>query len=106
VLFEKYHDVESRGEDAEVCGIVTHDLNVTMGNIFKLLGLIYPYDDVIKAFQNIQKETKKSVAYAVELLDNILEKEIRDAILPIVEDLSQEDRVKACRALREDFPEF
>jgi HEAT repeat protein len=106
VLFEKFHDAESKGEDPKVCGIVSHDLNITMGNIFKLLGLIFPYDDVIKACQNIQKGTKKSVAYAVELLDNILEKEIREAILPIVEDLSQEDRVKACRALRKDFPEF
>jgi len=50
--------------------------------------------------------TKDSVAYAVELLDNTLEKEMRDAILPLVEDLSQEERVKACVALRKDFSEF
>ena len=75
-------------------------------NIFKLLGLIYPYDDIVKAFQNIQTGTKDSVAYAVELLDNTLEKEMRDAILPLVEDLSQEERVKACVALRKDFSEF
>jgi ATP/ADP translocase/HEAT repeat protein len=105
-LFEKLHKSESKGENAEICGIVTHKLHMTMVNIFKLLGLIYPYEDVVKAFQNIQTATKKSVAYAVELLDNILEKEVREAILPIVEDLSQEERLKACRVLRKDFPEF
>lgn len=105
-LFVKLHSLESRGEDAGVCGIVSNELDVAMVNIFKLLGLIYPYEDVVKAFQNIQTGTKKSVAYAVELLDNILEKEVREAILPIVEDLSQEDRVKACMALKKDFPEF
>ena len=54
----------------------------------------------------IQTGTKDSVAYAVELLDNTLEKEIREALLPLVEDLSQEERIKACVALRKDFPDF
>ncbi len=105
-LFVKFHEAESRGQDAEITGPMSHELDVSMVNIFKLLGLIYPHEDVVKAFQNIQTGTKNSVAYAVELLDNILEKEIRDAILPIVEDLSPKDRVKACLALRKEFPEF
>jgi hypothetical protein len=105
-LFVRFVDAESKGQEAEICGIMSHELKVSMINIFKLLGLIYPYEDIVKAFQNIQTGTKDSVAYAIELLDNTLEKEIKEAILPIVEDLSQEDRVKACIGLRKDFPEF
>ena len=105
-LFVRFVDAESKGKEAEISGIMSHELKVSMMNIFKLLGLIYPHEDIVKAFQNIQTGTKDSVAYAVELLDNTLEKEIREAILPIVEDLSQEDRVKACVGLRKDFPEF
>jgi AAA family ATP:ADP antiporter len=63
-------------------------------NIFKLLGLYYPHDDIKKAFQNLRAETKDSVAFAVELLDNTLKKDIRDAILPLVEDISPALRVR------------
>ncbi len=68
-------------------------------NIFKLLGLIYPQQDMVKAYQNLKTGTKDSVAYALELLDNVLEKDIREAIFPVVEDVPTEERVRRCRAL-------
>jgi ATP/ADP translocase/HEAT repeat protein len=105
-LFIQFAEEESKGEQEEICRIISHALRKSMMNIFKLLGLIYPHEDIVKAFQNIQTGTKDSVAYAVELLDNTLDKEIKEAILPLVEDLSQEDRAKACLALQNDFPEF
>ncbi len=72
-------------------------------NIFKLLGLIYSHEDMIKAYQNLKTGTKDSVAYALELLDNVLEKEIREIIVPLVEDLSPNERVKRCRQLLADL---
>jgi AAA family ATP:ADP antiporter len=57
-------------------------------NIFKLLGLYYPHGDLLKAYQNLKADTRHSVAFAIELLDNTLKKDIRDAILPLVEDIS------------------
>ncbi len=56
-----------------------------LSDVFKLLGLIYPHDDMMKAYQNIKSGTKNSMAYAVELLDNTLSKEFRDRLLPIIE---------------------
>jgi AAA family ATP:ADP antiporter len=66
-------------------------------NIFKLLGLIYPREDIAKANQNLKTGTKDSVAYAVELLDNILEREMRNTLFPLVEDISAEARLARCR---------
>jgi hypothetical protein len=68
-------------------------------NIFKLFGLIYPHEDIAKAYQNLKTGTKDSVAYAIELLDNILEREMREAVFPLVEDLSSAERVTRCRDL-------
>jgi len=65
---------------------------VDFSNIFKLLGLYYPREDIVKAYQNLQTGTKDSVAYAIELLDNTLHKEMKDAILPLVEDMTTADR--------------
>ncbi len=105
-LFIAFHEVESKGADAEICHIMTGSLMKSMINIFKLLGLIYPHEDMVKAYQNIQTGTKESMAYGVELLDNTLEKEIRESLLPLVEDLPREERIKACIALQKNFPEF
>ncbi len=71
----------------------------TLENIFKLLGLIYPRPDISKAYQNLKTGTKDSVAYAVELLDNILDREMREAVFPLIEDLSSEERATKCRNL-------
>ncbi len=68
-------------------------------NIFKLLGLIYPHEDMVKAYQNLRTGTKDSVAYALELLDNVLEKDIRDAIFPLIEDVPADEKVRRCQAL-------
>jgi len=57
----------------------------SLSDIFKLLGLIYPHDDIMKAYQNIKSGTPKSTAYAIELLDNTLSKELRELIIPIAE---------------------
>jgi AAA family ATP:ADP antiporter len=65
---------------------------VDFSNIFKLLGLYYPHEDIVKASQNLQTGTKDAVAYAIELLDNTLHKEMKDAILPLVEDMSPAER--------------
>jgi len=74
-------------------------------NIFKLLGLIYPREDIAKACQNLKTGTKDSVAYAIELLDNTLEREMREAIFPLVEDLSLEERMTRYQGLLACFAE-
>jgi hypothetical protein len=71
-----------------------------------MLGLIYPHEDIIKSFQNIRTGTKDSVAYAVELLDNLLQKEIKDAVFPIIENMSPRERMAKCRLLLKDFSNF
>ena len=67
-------------------------LESSFSDIFKMLGLFYPHESIQKAYQNIKTGTRNSVAYAVELLDNTLKKDVRDVILPLVEDLTISER--------------
>ena len=53
----------------------------------------------LRKIENIKTGTKESMDYAVELLDNLLEKETRDIVFPLIEDLPVEERVKRCRSL-------
>lgn len=67
--------------------------------IFELLSLVYPPDEISRAYQNICQGTKKSLDYSIELLDNILPKELSLYLLPIIEDFPLEGRAKRCQKL-------
>lgn len=71
----------------------------SLRHIFELLSLIYPQEDIIRAYQNICLGTRKSLDYSIELLDNILKKEIIEVLLPLIEDLPLENKVQRCRKL-------
>jgi HEAT repeat protein len=71
------------------------NLNIFLSDIFKLLGLFYPQEEIRKAYQNIETGTRNSIAYAVELLDNTLKRDLRDVIIPLVEDSSPSERRRA-----------
>ena len=96
-LFVKHFSAKSKRKKAEKRKDLPEDLNVLMMNIFKLFGLIYSREDIMRAYQNIRVGTKDSVDYAVELLDNTIRKEMREIIVPLLEDLPLEERVKRCR---------
>ena len=88
---------------AEKSEDLPEDLNVSLMNIFKLFGLIYPRKDIMSAYQNMKVGTKDLVDYAIELLDNTLQKEMRDIVVPLLEDLSLEEKVKRCRSCLKNF---
>ncbi len=56
-------------------------------------------EDIIRAYQNIQAGTRKSVDYSVELLDNILPSNIKELLLPLIEDKSFEEKVRFSRRM-------
>lgn len=102
MIIDLYDLVSAEGQEKEGKDL-EKKLSFSLMNIFKLLGLIYPREDIAKAYQNIRTGTKDSLAYGVELLDNLLEKGIRDRVFPLVEDLSLEQRVKMCLNLLRSF---
>lgn len=74
-------------------------LAMHLKRIFELLSLVYPPDEISRAYQNICQGTRKSLDYSIELLDNILPKELSLYLLPIIEDLPLEVRAKRCQKL-------
>jgi len=71
----------------------------SLKHIFELISLIYPREDIIRAYQNICTGTKKSIDYSIELLDNMLRKEIKEVLLPLIDDTHFEDKVRKCRKI-------
>ena len=66
---------------------------------FDLLTLIYPAEDIVRAYQNILRGTRKSIDYSLELLDNVVANDIKEFLFPLVEDLAPDERARRCRKL-------
>jgi AAA family ATP:ADP antiporter len=97
------HDLLSDERKADLVSDLENNLARTLKQIFELLSLIYPAEDILLAYQNISHGTKKSIAYSCELLDNILPKEYKEYIFPLIDDLSFDNKVKQCRKLLKDL---
>ena len=92
--FIDLHGLESSEKYQGQRSLLEKKLGVYFWDIFKLLGLYYTHKIIVKARQNIKTGTPRSVAYAIELLDNTLKKDMKDNVIPLVEDLSPEERQK------------
>lgn len=81
-------------------------LDLKIKRIFDLLSLIHPAEDIVKAYQNILQGTRRSVDYSLELLDNILDRDLKAVLFPLIEDLPPMDRAqrlkKALRSLAQE----
>jgi hypothetical protein len=81
-------------------------LEVYFEDIFKLLGLFYPQKEIRMVYQNIRTGTLNSVAIAIEWLDNALKKDVKDVLLPIVEDLDPVKKAKRFQKILRNLSDF
>jgi HEAT repeat protein len=99
LMILQIHDFRADRKKEILAKDLEGSLSRTMKNIFELLGLVYPQEDMVRAYQNILAGTKKALDYSVELLDNILRKEVKDLLLPLIEDTSFEFKVALSRKM-------
>ncbi len=59
--------------------------------IFRLLGLQYPPEDIMSVYSGITAKQKEYRASAVEMLDNILDRDMRKVLIPLVESTMLEE---------------
>ncbi|MFQ6081838.1 MAG: Npt1/Npt2 family nucleotide transporter [Candidatus Aminicenantia bacterium] len=99
LILMEMHDLKADKKKAFSATDLENNLAQPLKHIFELLSLIYPQEDVIKAYQNICTGTKKAIDYSIELLDNMLKKEIKEVLLPLIDDIPFKDKVRKCRKL-------
>src|SRR3954466_7914013 len=76
----------------------------TTDRIYRLLSLIYPWRDIGAAQWTLSHGDPRSRASASEYLDNILTGQLRKRIMPVLEDLPLEERVKRGNVLLKTRP--
>ncbi len=99
LILLEIHDLMSDKKRVNLVSDLENSLAKSLKHTFELLSLIYPQEDILKAYQNISSGTKKAMDYSVELLDNILKREMKEFIIPLIEDIPFDHKVKRCRKL-------
>ena len=66
----------------------------TVDRIYRLLGLLYPWKDVSAARWSIEHGDNRARANALEYLDNILSTQLRKRVLPVIEEMPLEEKVR------------
>lgn len=67
-------------------------------NIFMLLAMLYDPQSVTLAKNNILNGTTESITFAVEMMDIFLEEELKDKVLPVMDELKVQERLSKLQA--------
>jgi len=69
-------------------------IDENLERIFRLLGLTYTQKDIYGAYLGIISKRKELYASAVEFLDNVLKKQVKKYLFPIVDSISMDMRIR------------
>lgn len=64
------------------------------GHIYMLLAMIYDQKSIELVKENIETKTNEGISYAIELLDVFLSEDLKQKIIPILDDTSDIDRIR------------
>jgi len=88
--------------------LLTHGLSEKMertrDRIYRLLALLYPWRDIAAAEWTMRHGDSRARASASEYLDNLLTGQLRKRIVPVVEDLPREEKVRRGNVLLKTRP--
>ena len=91
-IFSRYEELISNDKDVEefsardsLIDLLERRLDHGLEQIFTLLGLRYQQKDIEIAYQGILSEKQEIRANAIEFLDNLLQTNLKQTLLPLVE---------------------
>lgn len=99
LLRENYERLLAAGPAGMEGPDVRAAVSLGVKRIFDLLTLVHPAEDIVKAYQNILQGSRRSGDYSLELLDNILDRDLKAWLLPLIEDLPAEERFRRLKKL-------
>ena len=97
------HDVFERDgmpKNALLAVVLTEKSNRAVDRTYRLLSLLHPWKDIMAARWAIERDTSGQRAGALEYLDNILSSPLRRAVVPMLEDLPLEEKVRRGHQIR------
>ncbi len=89
-----YHEVEST-TDGDILRNAIFQENVhDIGHIYTLLSMLYDKKSIALVRENINSGTSEGTTYAIELLDVFLSEDLKQKVIPILDDVADSERLK------------
>jgi len=101
-LLAVLEDIPEQPAIAPLRRALHHEVDECRNRIFLLLSLLHPRRVIERARMNLRSGTAAGRSNAIEVLDNIVSREIRLTLLPLLDDVSDSDRL---RQLAPRFPQ-
>jgi len=92
-------DRTSANENGLLNRALKERLDQNLERIFRLLGIRYPQKDIYFAYGGLTSDKSSVRASAVELLDNLLDRDLKKMVLPIVDEVGIETIIDSAQAL-------
>ncbi len=103
-LYNNLFGKSALGADTLLADALEQKMARTKDRIYRLLALIYPWKDIAAAEWTLQHGDPRSRASASEYLDNILGSQLRKRIMPLLEDLPLDEKVRRGNVLIKSRP--
>ena len=81
-------------KDSVLSQAVEEKIERTVDRIYRLLALVYPWKDIAAARWAIEHGDSKVRANALEYLDNVLSGQLRKRVMPVLDDLPLDEKVR------------
>jgi ATP:ADP antiporter, AAA family len=102
-----HHNLFTRGRlagDSLLAHALEQKMSRSRRRIYRLLSLIYPWKDIAAARWALERGDTHGRSNASEYLDNMLTGELRKRVMPVLEDLPVEEKVRRGNALLRTRP--
>ncbi len=103
-LYDNLFVKGKRDADSLLADALEQKMTRTKNRIYRLLGLIYPRKDIAAAEWTLEHGDPRGRASASEYLDNILGGQLRKRIMPVLEDLPRDEKVRRGNVLLKTRP--
>ena len=91
-------------KDSLVAVALNEKLTRSVDRLYRLLGLLYPWKDIAASRAAIEHGNARSRAGALEYLDNVMSGQLRHRLVPILENLPLEEKVRRGNVLLKTRP--
>jgi HEAT repeat protein/ATP/ADP translocase len=102
LLLASMEDLQSDARYALVHAALSSELELRRDNMLLLISFLFPSIVMLDTRANIDSRISELRVFALEVLENLLTTEIKQMVLPILDDISNAERLQA---LSERFPQ-
>lgn len=89
--------IQELGSARDVKPIITSlqdEIRNDIQHIYMLLAMLYDTHSIQLVKENIESGTTEGITYAIELLDMFLSEQLKQRIIPVLDEISDEERIK------------